>query len=83
MPIYRYQRCEPDDRCAKCRDGFEVLQSIHDRPLTECPVCGRPVRKQFVPCRVGRSVSSLDDRAREAGFSKLKRLGKGEYQKEY
>ena len=32
---------------------------------------------------LGKSQSSLDDRAKAAGFTKLKRLGKGEYEKQY
>ena len=28
-------------------------------------------------------VSNLDDRAKAAGFTKLKRLGKGEYERQY
>jgi putative FmdB family regulatory protein len=37
MPIYTYKR----------EDGtvFEVLQSIHDPVLTECPETGQPVKK--------------------------------------
>ena len=32
---------------------------------------------------VGFSQSNLDDRAKAAGFTKLKRLGKGEYERQY
>lgn len=32
---------------------------------------------------VGESKSDLDTRAKAAGFKKLKRLGKGEYEKMY
>jgi hypothetical protein len=32
---------------------------------------------------VGGSSSGFDDRAKSAGFHKLKRLGKGEYEKQY
>jgi len=32
---------------------------------------------------VGASRSGLDDRAKAAGFTKLKRLGKGEYERQY
>ena len=37
----------------------------------------------FCAPAIGRSISSLDNRAKAAGFSKLKRLGKGEYEKQY
>ncbi len=32
MPIYEY-------RCNACEHEFEVLQSISDDPLTDCPAC--------------------------------------------
>jgi putative FmdB family regulatory protein len=37
MPIYEY-RCEKDH-------VFEAMQSFSDEPLTECEVCGAPVRR--------------------------------------
>lgn len=40
MPTYEY-------RCAHCDRTFDVVQSFHDDPLTECPTCGKPVRKVF------------------------------------
>ncbi len=38
MPIYEYA-------CQSCAHRFEVKQSIKDAPLTECPRCGRHLRK--------------------------------------
>ncbi len=40
MPTYEY-------RCDNCAKNFDVVQSFHDAPLTECPTCGEPVRKVF------------------------------------
>ena len=40
MPTYEY-------RCDNCATNFDVVQSFHDDPLTECPTCGSPVRKVF------------------------------------
>jgi putative FmdB family regulatory protein len=37
MPIYEY-RCEADH-------VFEAMQSFTDDPLTDCEVCGAPVRR--------------------------------------
>ena len=34
MPIYEYQ-------CQKCAHHLEALQKISDKPLRECPECGR------------------------------------------
>ena len=40
MPTYEY-------RCDSCDKTFDVVQSFHDDPLTNCPTCGAPVRKVF------------------------------------
>jgi putative FmdB family regulatory protein len=34
MPIYEYP-------CQKCRHHLEALQKISDKPLRECPECGK------------------------------------------
>ena len=51
MPIYEYQAVSPRNACGKCREPFEVLQAIRDRPLARCPGCGHPVRKVVSWCR--------------------------------
>jgi hypothetical protein len=51
--------------------------------LRVCPRCGDAVRRVYSPPSVGRSQGAFDDRAKHAGFHKLKRLGKGEYEKQY
>ncbi|MBU0742615.1 zinc ribbon domain-containing protein [bacterium] len=38
MPTYEYE-------CTKCGHGFELLQSIHDRPRRRCPLCRGKVEK--------------------------------------
>ncbi len=84
MPIYEYQAREPERQaCAHCRIPFDVLQSIAASPLQVCPDCGAPLVKLISTPAIGGSSSGLDDRAKAAGFSKLKRLGKGEYEKQY
>ena len=83
MPIYRYEPREDGAGCAKCRQGFDLAQPLAAPQLERCPDCGTPVRKAVVAIRVGRSQSGLDDRAKAAGFTKLKRLGKGEYERQY
>lgn len=42
MPTYEYE-------CRECGHRFEVHQRIADEPLTECEVCGGPLRKLFHP----------------------------------
>jgi putative FmdB family regulatory protein len=83
MPVYDYEAVSPDKSCPRCANGFETVQSIHDPRLTACPACGAPVRRVIAAPAIGRSKSKLDDRAKAAGFTKLKRLGKGEYEKLY
>ncbi len=40
MPIYEY-------RCEDCGHELEALQKMSDKPLTDCPECGKPaLRKQ-------------------------------------
>jgi len=83
MPTYEYEAVDPDKSCVICRKGFELVRTFRDSPVTQCPHCGTPVRKLISAPAIGRSVTSLDDRAKSAGFTKLKRLGKGEYEKQY
>ena len=45
MPIYGY-------RCTQCGHELEILQSISDAPLRECPVCMGPLQKMLYPVGV-------------------------------
>lgn len=83
MPIYEYAASNPDAACPHCRSAFEVMQRISDAPLSKCPLCGADVRRQISAPAVGASQSGYDDRAKAAGFHKLKKTGKGEYEKQY
>lgn len=38
MPLYEYQ-------CQSCGERTEVIQSMSDAPLTECPKCGGALKK--------------------------------------
>lgn len=83
MPVYDYCAVDPEHACPYCADGFEEVQSLRDPRLEKCPKCGAAVRKAIVAPAIGRSKSKLDERAKSAGFTKLKRIGKGEYEKMY
>ena len=83
MPLREYQSCADPGGCEVCRRPFERLERLGDPPLTACPRCGKAVRRIFSAPAVGVSRSSFDHRARQAGFHKLKRLGRGEYEKQY
>ena len=83
MPVYDYIATDSNQSCAHCANGFEVTQSLSAPRLTVCPRCGAAVIKCIAAPAIGRSKSKLDDRAKAAGFTKLKRISKGEYEKMY
>ena len=83
MPVYEYEAAEPEAGCAYCAGGFETTHAISAPRLTACPRCGASIKRVICAPAIGRSKSKLDDRAKSAGFTKLKRLGKGEYEKMY
>lgn len=82
MPIYEYRAADRARGCEVCRAGFE---HFHKRAevLARCPECGAPVAKMISAPNVGASKSGADDRAKAAGFHKLKKVSKGEYEKLY
>lgn len=83
MPIYEYEAKKKENSCPYCEKGFEQIQKISDPSIDKCPECGHPVYRIISVPSVGSSQSGFDDRAKNAGFSKLKRIGKGEYEKQY
>lgn len=83
MPIYEYQAKNVDKACEKCREPFEVTQRLSDPPLKTCPECGAPLIKLISAPSIGASKSGFDDRAKAAGFSKLQKVSKGEYERKY
>ena len=60
-----------------------VLGLVENMSYAVCPDCGSRVERVPARAAVGFSQSNLDDRAKAAGFTKLKRLGKGEYERQY
>ena len=81
MPLYEYELCEGD--CAACGGRFTLRRPITAAPLKVCPSCRRPVRKLISnfssPLKL-KPLSITD--AKKAGFTVLKRTGKGEYEKQ-
>jgi putative FmdB family regulatory protein len=51
MPIYEYQ-------CEKCHHHLEALQKISDKPLRECPECGKHSLKRLLSAPLFRLVGS-------------------------
>ena len=51
MPIYEYQ-------CQKCHHHLEALQKISDKPLRECPECGKHTLKRLMSAPMFRLAGS-------------------------
>jgi putative FmdB family regulatory protein len=51
MPFYEYE-------CSKCGYHDEVLQKISDKPLTQCPSCGKQGLKKLMSAPVFRLKGS-------------------------
>lgn len=83
MPAYIYEAREPSASCSRCRDGFEIVQSINDGKLAVCPDCGNPVFRVIQAPGLGRSRTDLHYRAKRAGFKCLKKVSAGEYENMY
>ena len=83
MPLYVYEARDSKKSCAKCRSGFEIAQSLKDEKLTVCPDCGAPIYRVIQAPGLTHSRTDLHYRAKRAGFSCLKKVQKGEYEKMY
>ncbi len=82
MPLRHYMPLQPP--CRLCGPGFEHRQSATAADLTECPKCGQPVRRGGVPAVNSPKLSAplSVSRARQAGFTVLKRTPAGEYERQ-
>ena len=83
MPLYVYEAKEPKKGCARCAKGFEITQSLKDDKLTKCPDCGAEIFRVIQAPGLTHSRTDLHYRAKRAGFSCLKKVQKGEYEKMY
>jgi putative FmdB family regulatory protein len=81
MPFYEYELCEGD--CKVCGGKFTLRRPLSASPLVKCPACKRPVRRVISTFNspVKLKPLSVSD-AKKAGFTVLKRLGKGEYERQ-
>jgi hypothetical protein len=70
--------------CRLCGKGFEHRQAGGTPDLTHCPRCGQPVHRA-APQAVNSPKLSAPlsvSRARQAGFTVLKRTSGGEYERQ-
>jgi len=82
MPLYEYE-CSEGKGCAVCAKRFTLRRPVSAPPLTRCPICKGLVRKIISAVnspKIMKPVSISD--AKKAGFTVLKRLGKGEYERQ-
>ena len=81
MPLYEFELC--DGNCIVCGGKFTLRRPLDAAPLTRCPACKKPVRKVITAFNTPTKLKpvSVSD-AKKAGFTVLKRLGKGEYERQ-
>ncbi len=81
MPLYEYELCEGS--CAPCTGRFTLRRPLSAPELTQCPACRRPVRKVFSTFSTPSLLKPLSvSDAKSAGFTVLKRVSKGEYERQ-
>jgi putative FmdB family regulatory protein len=78
VPLYEYELCEGD--CKVCGGKFTLRRPLSAPPLEKCPACKKPVRKVFSSFNSPKQLSISD--AKKAGFTVLKRVNKGEYERQ-
>ena len=81
MPLYEYELC--DGSCTACGGRCTLRRPLSAPELTKCPACKKPVRKIIsgfsTPTKL-KPLSVTD--AKKAGFTVLKRVNKGEYERQ-
>jgi putative FmdB family regulatory protein len=81
MPIYEYQLCDGD--CKVCGGRFTLRRPLSAAPLTACPACKKPVKKLLSTFNSPTKLKPLSvTDAKKAGFTVLKKIGKGEYERQ-
>lgn len=81
MPLYEYELCDGD--CLACGGKFTLRRPVSAPELTKCPACKRPVRKLFSSFSTPSLTKPLSvSDAKKAGFTVLKRVSKGEYERQ-
>jgi putative FmdB family regulatory protein len=63
-----------------CGGKFTLQRPLSAAPLTKCPACKKPVRRVWSTFSSPKKLSISD--AKKAGFTVLKRVSKGEYERQ-
>ncbi|HVR35213.1 MAG TPA: zinc ribbon domain-containing protein [Methylomirabilota bacterium] len=81
MPLYEFELTEGD--CKACGGRFTLRRPINAPELTRCPACRKPVRKIISSFNTPTKLKPLSvSDAKKAGFTVLKKVGKGEYERQ-
>jgi putative FmdB family regulatory protein len=81
MPLYEYELC--DGECKVCGGKFTLRRPLSVPELTKCPACKKPVRKIISGFSTPHKLKPLSiSDAKKAGFTVLKKLRKGEYERQ-
>jgi len=75
MAVYEYEHM--GEGCARGK-RFELVQSITSEKLTECPDCGREIKRLI--SMVAINTPKTDSDLKNLGFTKLVRRDKGVYE---
>ncbi len=84
MPMYVYQFINPDGTGG---ERFEILQSIHESPLSKHPDTGQPIRRVITAASISKkSVGKIeadlsDGNLDRLGFTKYVKTRSGSYEK--
>ena len=81
MPLYEYELCEGE--CKVCGGHFTLQRPLSAPELTKCPSCKKPVRKIISSFSTPHKLKPLSvTDAKKAGFTVLKKVRKGEYERQ-
>lgn len=81
MPLYEYELCEGE--CKVCGGKFTLRRPLSAAELTQCPACKKPVRRVISAFNTPTHLKPLSiTDAKKAGFTVLKKIGTGEYERQ-
>jgi len=75
MPIYEYQAEIPEKACKVCREGFEQIQGVGEKPLSHCPYCGRRVKRIISWCHAAVIDPSPEHAGTERKITEYEKAG--------
>jgi putative FmdB family regulatory protein len=75
MPIYEYQAVIPEKACTVCREGFEHIQGVDEKPLAHCPHCGKRVKKIISWCHAAVIDPSSEHLGTETKITEYEKAG--------